>query len=257
MKKNLVCVGIVLIFGSLLFASSITAQDSVSVVSYNLNKDWLKMIEGVPWFTPQQKERARYMWGNRTSFTTHAKLWYSDTVSYYCDIPDEEEIRFGYTQDPFLIRRNFSTMTTYDVIKWLGKTQVIEDTLIMPQWKILNDVREIAGHICMSAAITDTVKGQYIVAWFALDIASPAGPERLCGLPGLILGVEINNGALEIMAQSVTKEPLTTQLDIPHRFNGKKIKGKHITETGYQLMVQKYMDEKRETMDYPFWGIRY
>lgn len=257
MRKNGLFVFLVLIFGNLLFGAPLKAQDSVTVVHYNLNKDWLKMIEGVPWFTPQQKEKARYMWGNRTSFTTHAKLWYNDTVSYYCDVPDEEEIRFGYTPDPFLIRRNFASMTTYDVIKWLGKTQIIEDTLMMPQWKILNDVREIAGHICMSAAITDTVKGQYIVAWFALDIASPAGPERLCGLPGLILGVEINNGALEIMAESITREPLAAQLDIPRKYNGKKIKGKYISEATYQSQVVKYFEEKKQMQDYPFWGIRY
>lgn len=251
------CIALLIILtGTAMFRLS--AQDSVQMVKYAVNKDWVKMIDGVDYITPQQKERAKYMYGNRSSYTSYTRLWFNDSLSMYSDDFEEEE-SYGYSwlKEPFLIRRDFTRQQMHDVLSWMSKVYIIQDTLLIPKWKILNDVREIAGHICMSASITDTIKGQHITAWFALDIPSPAGPERLCGLPGLILGVEVNNGAMEIMAQSIEKVPLKDQLAIPARFDGRKIKGKHISEADYQAKMIKYMDEKREAQEYPFWGVRY
>ncbi|MFO7723855.1 MAG: GLPGLI family protein [Bacteroidales bacterium] len=234
------------------------AQDSVTVVRYAINKDWVKMIEGVDYLSSQEKERARYLYGGRSSYTAYTRLFFNDSVSMYSDVFDDEE-SYGYSwlKDPYLIRRNFERMQIHDVMVWMRKVVIVEDSLEMPKWKILNDVREIAGQICMNASWTDTLRGQTYVAWFALSVPSRAGPERLCGLPGLILGVEVNNGAMEIMAQSIDTVPLTDQLEMPARFDGRKIKGKHISEELYQIMVQKHMAAKRKAQEYPFWGIRY
>lgn len=240
------------------FHNTAAAQDSLTVVRYSIERNWVKMIEGVDYISAQQKERTRYMYGNRGSYTAYSKLWFNDSVSFYSD-ETETEANYGYSwlREAFLIRRDFSSMQVHDVLTWLRKTYIIQDSLVMPRWKILNDIREIAGHICMNASITDTVKGQHIIAWFALDIPSFAGPERLCGLPGLILGVEVNNGAMEIMAQSIDTVALTDQLTMPSRFDGRRIRGKNISEKDYQAMTYKYMDEKRQTQSYPFWGVRY
>jgi GLPGLI family protein len=237
---------------------SLKAQDSVFTVKYAVNKNWVKMIEGVEYITPQQKERAKYMYGNRSSYTSYTRLYFNDTLSLYSDVlEDEESYGYSWLREPYIIRRDFREYRSHDVMTWLRKVMIVEDTLVLPRWKILNDIREIAGHICMNATYTDTVKGQTFVAWFALDIPSPAGPERLCGLPGLILGVDVNNGAMEIMAQSIETVPLTDQLTKPTRFDGRKIKGKHVSEAEYQSKVKQFMDEKRKAMEYPFWGVRY
>lgn len=235
-----------------------TASDSVVVVRYAVNKNWVKMIEGVDYLSTQEKERAKYVYGNRSSWTSYGLLCFNDSISFYQDdFQDDNSSGYAWLKDPFLIRRDFANMQIHDVMVWLRKTVIIEDTLIMPKWKILNDVREIAGHICMSASWTDTLKGQHVIAWFALGIPSQAGPERHCGLPGLILGVEINNGAMEIMAQKIDTIPLTDQLTMPSRFDGRKIKGRKITETEYQKHLATYMTEKRQAMQFPYWGIRY
>jgi len=233
------------------------ANDSVVVVRYAVNKNWVRMIEGVDYLSAQEKERARYVYGNRSSWTSYGLLYFNDSLSFYKDDFEEDGGGYAWLKYPFLIRRDFSGMQIHDVLFWLNKTVIIEDTLIMPTWKILNDVREIAGQICMSASWTDTIKGQHVVAWFALGIPSQAGPERLCGLPGLILGAEINNGAMEIMAQRIDTIPLTDQLTMPTRFDGRKIKGRKTDETEYQRRVHAYMKEKREAQQYPYWGIRY
>lgn len=256
LKKLISHLSVIIAF--LVLCNGLRAQDSLTVVRYSIERNWVKMIEGVDYISAQQKERTRYMYGNRGSYTAYSKLWFNDSVSFYSD-EAVSEANYGYSwlREPFLIRRDFSSMQAHDVLTWLRKTYIIKDTLVMPRWKILNDIREIAGHICMNASITDTVKGQHIIAWFALDIPSFAGPERLCGLPGLILGVEVNNGAMEIMAQSIDTVALTDQLTMPSRFDGRRIRGKNISETDYQAMTYKYMDEKRRTQSYPFWGVRY
>ncbi len=44
-----------------------------------------------------------------------------------------------------VIKRNFETNTQYDVIQMLGKTYIIEDSLKAPEWKIHNDLKEVAA----------------------------------------------------------------------------------------------------------------
>ncbi len=249
---------VTLLLTVILISIGLKAQDSVVVVKYAVNKNWVKMIEGVDYITPQEKERAKYLYGTEGSYTSFARLWFNDSLSFYSDdFSDQESYGYSWLKDPFLIRRDFSNMRIYDVISWLRKVVIVDDTLIMPTWKILNDVREIAGQICMNASWTDTIKNQTVIAWFALAVPSPAGPERLCGLPGLILGVEVNNGAMEIMAQSIDTVPLSGQLDVPTRFDDRRIRGKHISENNYRQMVWKHMDERRKALAFPFWGMRY
>jgi GLPGLI family protein len=256
MTPKQILLSLAMIFSML--THSLLAQDSITVVRYAINKDWVKMIEGVEYLPQQEKEKARYLYGGRSSYTTYTQLFFNDSVSMYRDVFDEEESHgYSWLKDPYLIRRDFAGMQMHDVLVWMNKVLIIEDTLVLPQWKILNDVRDIAGQICMNASWTDTLRGQTYIAWFALALPSQAGPERLCGLPGLILGVEVNNGAMEIMAQSVETIPLADQLEMPARFDGRKIKGKLISEGQYQSMVQKHMATKRKAREYPFWGIRY
>jgi GLPGLI family protein len=79
------------------------------------------------------------------------------------------------------------------------------------------------------------------------------GPERFCGLPGLILEVEINNGALVITADRMDMRKLTAEeAAIP-----KKIKGKRITEAAYADIVRNYILEKKKEESPWFWGLRY
>ena len=70
----------------------------------------------------------------------------------------------------------------------------------------------------------DTIKKQKVIGWFALDILNNGGPERFFGLPGLILEVNVNDGALVITADQIALKKLTTELDLPKKIKGKKIK---------------------------------
>lgn len=116
----------------------------------------------------------------------------------------------------------------------------------------MNDMKEVAGHVCMNAYREDTLKKQKIYVWFALDIPVPSGPERLGGLPGLILEADVNDGGMLITADKIELKKLTNELEAP-----KKVKGKKVNEAGYNEVIRKHMEEKRKAEEPPFWGIRY
>jgi GLPGLI family protein len=104
----------------------------------------------------------------------------------------------------------------------------------------------------MDASWYDTLKQQQVIAWFAMDMPISGGPERFCGLPGMILEVEINDGALVITADKIEMKPLTVEMDLP-----KKIKGKFIHEDDYYKVLRKHFDERKKEEEPPFWGVRY
>ena len=115
-------------------------------------------------------------------------------------------------------------------IRELGpKKYLLDDSLKHYSWKLSPDTMTILGHLCHKA--TTTIKGgifgaamqrfgsgggnrgggnngdsasrtprvmpdQQAVAWYADDIASPSGPDDFGGLPGLILYLNVDDGAL-------------------------------------------------------------
>lgn len=224
-------------------------------VRYLVIHDWSKKMAAVDYLSKQRRERISYMWGNRSEWKMYANFYFNANETRYEDSeekaePDDEG--YSWRKDVYQIKRNFEKNTTYDVIEMLGKTYIIEDSLYMPDWKIHNDLKEVAGHICMKAYWEDTIKHNKVVAWFAQDIPHSGGPERFCGLPGLILEVDVNNGALVLMADLIEMKKLDKELDLP-----KKYKGKKVSEAEYRDVLTKFIAEKREAEEPYFWGIRY
>lgn len=71
-----------------------------------------------------------------------------------------------------------------------GEDFIFKDTIPHLNWKIMNDVRQIAGYECRKAIaiINDTVS---VVAFYTDEILLKGGPEGFTGLPGMILGLAI------------------------------------------------------------------
>lgn len=67
---------------------------------------------------------------------------------------------------------------------------ILSDSIPKLSWKILRDVRNIAGYQCRKAItlINDSV---YVVAFYANEILPMGGPEGFTGLPGMIMGLAI------------------------------------------------------------------
>lgn len=155
---------------------------------------------------------------------------------------DEKNLTEDYRRSDYTITRDYSKHTLHDIVEVSGKPYIIEDSLRPPRWIILNQMKEIAGHICMNAFYEDTLKKQKVVGWFAMDMIMGGGPERYFGLPGMILEIDINDGAKIITAEKIELKPLTNELNFPKKAKGKKIKEKDYIE----IQIKQFAKNKKE-----------
>lgn len=249
--KNLLLLFICLIAGLL------HAQEPVQegYIRYLIVHNWTKKMAAVDYISKQTRERISYMWGKDSEWKVYANMYFNPNETRYEDseeVADDEDMGYSWRKDAYLIRRNFSENKTRDVIQVLGKVYQVEDSIQAPAWKLLNDMKEVAGHICMNAYWYDSLKMQSVNAWFALDIPVSGGPERFCGLPGMILEVDVNDGGMLITADKIEPRKLSNELVVT-----KKYKGKKVDEAGYRAVIRKHMEQKRKEEQPPFWGIRY
>ncbi|TKC06030.1 GLPGLI family protein [Pedobacter frigoris] len=89
------------------------------------------------------------------------------------------ELYADYSKSKRLMKKNY-----------FGEDYLLHDTIPVLDWKIMHDVRTIAGYECRKAIgrINDTV---YVVAFYTDEILLKGGPEGFSGLPGMILGLAI------------------------------------------------------------------
>ncbi len=224
-------------------------------IRYLVSHNWAKKIEAISYLSKQRKERTAYMSGNRDEWFEYALLHFNPMQTKYED--SEERVKpneggYSWRKETFFTKRDFAQNTLFDGLVVQGKTYLVQDSLHCQDWKILNDMKEVAGHLCMNASWEDSIKQQKMVAWFALDIPLSGGPERLCGLPGLILEVDVNNGAMIISANRIEAKVLTNELDLP-----KKLKGKKVTEAEYRVALKKCIDDHIKQEQPYFWDLRY
>lgn len=232
------------------------AQVAEGEIRYLVKHDWVKKTAALEYVSAREREQTAYMWGNRSEWKEYMRLYFSPQRSRYeqsDEVAEAEMIGYAWRKEPLLFYRDFERGRQFDMVKAEGRTYLIEDTLQCPQWKILNDLREVAGYVCMNARWNDTLKGHRIEAWFALDLPIPAGPEDLCGLPGLILEANYNNGAMVITADRIDLRALKTELDWPKP----KIKGKKVSLEQYREVLRKHIAEQKKAERPWFWGVRY
>ena len=246
---------IILIIIGIAFSLSLKSQNVSGTIKYVAKHSWSKKYAAVDYISKAEKERIVYVWGHNDEWKQYGILTFNQTTSEYKEIADEEEkYKYNYSErtQEYIIHRNFETNRMYDVIRMSGKLYLIDDTITPINWKIKNDMREIAGHICMNAAYTDTLLNKNIVAWFALDMPYSFGPEKYYGLPGMILEIDMNNGAVVITAEKV--ELSQSQIEIPLP---KHKKPKVINQHDYYLIIAKTVSDcKKQKIPY-FYRIRY
>ena len=139
---------------------------------------------------------------------------------------------------------------------FFGDTYLLHDTIPAVAWKILHDVREIAGFECRKAVgiINDTV---YVVAFYSEEILLKGGPEGFSGLPGMILGLAIPRYNTTWFATKVegfismdaeiskpkakkadTDKELQKIIEIQMRFNGdRKLKPEEVKKQLYGFLL--------------------
>lgn len=244
---------IIIFISSFLISLASHAQQE-GMVRFTRTTYWTKLNESLPYMSKQEKEKQSYVFGGLFEEKEFMLLYFDEKGSYYTNSDEKSAESEGYDgrKKLFGIKRDFEKNTLNEFFEMSGKTYIVEDSLKQLNWKILNDIKDVAGHICMKAMIQDTIKNQRIIVWFAQDIPINAGPERLYGLPGLILEMNINDGAVIVEATKIELPKITNQMDLP-----KKLKGKKMNEVAFQDMLRKFIQEKIKEERNPFWNIRY
>jgi GLPGLI family protein len=236
---------------SLGFAS---AQKTEGVVHFDRKMDWIKIIKKLPYLSKEEKDRLENAWKNDPDPVSKMNLYFNANESAYTWGQEQQEYEgFDYKgrNKELFIHRNFATEKRTDLLEVLGKTYIIQDSLKLPEWKILNQIKDIAGYICMKAETYDKIKGQKIVAWFTGDIPVSAGPEQSCGLPGMILELDGDDGSVMITATSVEFKKLDKELTPP------KLKGKKANNKEFDDVISKYIQDSIKMNRNPYWVIRY
>lgn len=125
-----------------------------------------------------------------------------------------------------------------------GEDFILKDTIPNLNWKMMNDVRKIAGYDCRKAVamINDTVA---VIAFYTDEILLKGGPEGFTGLPGLILGLAIPRYNTTWFATKIEAINVPI-LDVQPPTKGKKTD----TEKDFKKLIElytRYDDKKNPT----------
>ena len=230
------------------------AQKDEGIITYERVMHYPKIIARLPYLSQEEKDRVKLTWGSDDEWKEKMKLAFSPNQSLYTYLNEQgnsEDGTWAWRNDEFLITRDFEKEKKINVVEMLGKTYIIEDSLHTPSWKVMNQIKEVAGYICMKAVTEDTVKKQKITAWFCGDIPAQVGPEFYFGLPGAILELDINEGDAVITATKVEFKKLDKELMMP------KTKGKKIKDKDYDTLLTNHIKDSIKSQRNPYWSIRY
>ena len=233
----------------LLISTALHAQKTGGTIRYDFGWDYLKRIEKNKFLNNEQKQRALQTWKNDEVYKTGMQLQFNPEGSYNGQAADERGNSWQKTE--YWIRRDFTQNQVLETQMIGGKVYIVEDSLYTFPWKIRNEIKEVAGYLCMLATAYDPVRDYTIEAWFTTDIPANVGPEEFNGLPGAILQVIIDEGVVTITATSVA---LNENQELPAL--PRKVKGKRYTRADYREAVTKYVKDMEEARQIA-WGLRY
>ncbi|WP_285057756.1 GLPGLI family protein [Pedobacter ginsengisoli] len=117
---------------------------------------------------------------NKSLYKANRKEAENDNSMLFLSLDDSEnQLYTNYSGQSRVIKKSV-----------VGDDYLLRDTIPAINWKIMHDLRTIAGYECRKAIgrINDTV---YVVAFYTEEILLKGGPEGFSGLPGMILGIAI------------------------------------------------------------------
>lgn len=243
--RNLIIVCLVFVSGL------VQGQKTSGRIIYETSRDIAKTLAKAKFLSKEEKDRESETMKNWFSQKTKYALNFTEKKSFYTFENQQETTEdgsFNYTHDDFYLTRDFEKGTYFDYQNVLGKTYIVEDSLNAYNWKIMNDVKDVAGYICMKALAYDALKDQKIEAWFCTDFVTSSGPDRFYGLPGVILEVTLDDGAYVISALSVDTNSALEYPKLP-----KKVKGKKINTGGYTKIIADYIKQSEAMHRLPWW----
>ncbi|HVZ25836.1 MAG TPA: GLPGLI family protein [Sediminibacterium sp.] len=198
-------------------------------------------------------------------------LLFSDSISLYKQMPEDEapdpfassggaRIMFRVAGGGGDLYKNLAEAKSIQVSEIGGKNFLITDSIRQQPWKLDPATKTILGYTCHKATrkimqggpmmrrmimnggetktdtSTQTEKGREVevVAWYADELLSPTGPENYGQLPGVILELNVDNGATVYTAKEVKKTVDTKELKEPK-------KGKQVTRQEFMKIMSEMM----------------
>jgi GLPGLI family protein len=239
-------------FVLIFFLQSVIAQNDQGVITYERKMYWINVSSKLPWMTQAEIDRDKLTWGKRQGrWSETYDLSFTPTASLYKEKESEESMGYSRRDGNFLMLRDYKAKTVRDNLTLVDRDYLVEGDIPAFKWKILNEIREIQGFLCMKALTSDPVKDVPVYAWFTDQIPVPGGPEGYGGLPGMILALEIGPDGVFIEATKVDLES-TAVISFP-----KKAKGKKVDVTEYQEKVKENIAKAIANKRNPFWYVRY
>jgi GLPGLI family protein len=166
-------------------------------VKYIESYNWVRSYDSLDFYSEDYKKGLFLKYQAPITYRFFSLVIHKDSSSY-------QESRSNDGSNRYFHRYDWSDNTVLFTGELMKKDFLVKDKIKRNSWVVKDEIKEVLGHICMKAVSHDYIKKQQIVAWFALDIEGPNGPDRYIGLPGLILEIDINNGAKVIKAMEVS-----------------------------------------------------
>ena len=211
--------------------------------------------------------------------TSQFELLFNDQASLFRTVPDDEAPdpfansggdrggqRFMFRTPETAVYTNIAAQTQYESRAMFEKTFLIVDSLQPMKWKISEETKTIAKHLCKKATTTappamtmrfgggggrrnnptdSTAKPAApkeiaVTVWYTEDIPASIGPDNYNGLPGAILEVDIDNGANVTTATEVTTKYPKKELVQPS-------KGDKMNKAQFQDAMKKIMEDMQKS----------
>ena len=137
-------------------------------------------------------------------------LYFNDSSALFKpilpEIPDERE---WATMRNTSYQNVESSVLEQEFSLW-GTMIYLKDSIKNRDWIITGSKRNIAGYDCKQA-MWEANDSTRIYAWYAEELIAPFGPETFNGLPGVMLGLAIEDGGTVYFAKEV--RPLSIDLE--------------------------------------------
>ncbi len=214
--------------------------------------------------------------------TSEFELLFNGQASLFRSVPEDEAPdpfannggerggqRFMFRMPETTTYTDLNGQMQYESRPMFEKTFLIVDSLKPLKWKISEETKTIAKHVCKkattmitaqnvrfnvgggrgmgrnngdtanrsSAAITP--KETEVVVWYTEDIAASVGPDNYSGLPGAILEVDVDNGSNVTSATEVSSKYPKKELVQP-------TKGDIMNKAQFQDAMKKLMEDMQK-----------
>lgn len=207
--------------------------------------------------------------------TDKFELLFNESASLYRSVVDDEApdpfanaggggggMRMSFRMPTTTTYTDIAKQTQYEERAFFEKEFLIVDSLKQYKWKLSEETKTIAKQLCKKATTMITAPQQMrvrisrggenntdsasnapkppketeLVVWYAENIPVSIGPDNYSGLPGVIMEMDVDNGA-----------QVTTAVEVSAKYPKKELiqptKGDKMTRAQFQEQMQKLMQE--------------